>query len=299
MLITYEINQEIYSKQRKVYGATFLFGLIFFALEILPAVVSNTVIVWADILVVFGEIAHAFLVFVIAGRIKKETGNRFNFGVERLESLISFLCEVMVMISLLMLSGIAISEIIHPEEPKESLLIFLGMKLIKTVIDAVLLTEQNRITSQHKTRMTITEMETAKHTLVFDIVLGLIAIVCYLLRHSIISWYLSPMASICVCIYFIVECVHRMKGVIAELADMAIPIEDQDQIFYIVLDNHQCINKIISIESRLLNHRLNIDVTVKFKHDASYKEIEENIRKLKQEIGLKYPDCRVRIIIQE
>lgn len=287
-----------YSIQCRVALIAFLLELPNLVLCAVNAIFANTLVVWADCAQSLGATLHCFIVFLVARMLKKDTGDRFNFGIERFESFISLLCDALLFMSYLSLIGIAVIGIINPSQPDDSLGFFLVLKLINIAFDFYLVISQKKALNARRSRLTETEYAKQKDELLHDIIIGIVVCICFFLRSYEWSWYFSPAFTIILCLFFVVGCVKRLKQVIADLSDVSLSIEEQDGLMDIILDHASEIKKIYSVDCRTMNHKLHVDVHLSFSDDTTYDSVQSVLAKIEKSILELYPDAVTRIVIQ-
>jgi len=297
-LHTYDYSKT-HKQEVRVSFVDFLLEFINFVISVVIAFFAASTIVWADTISSFGSTSNALMLFVISKIVQKETGDRFNFGIERLENFVSFLSNILVSFSLVFLLFVSINGISNPNQPETELGLFLLLKIFNISGCALFWYERKKIHETNKTRLTETELATALESLIYDIVIGIVACFCYFFRAYKWSWYISPIASILVCLYFIGGCAKRIKESFKELVDVSTSVTNQDRILDIILENRGLISQIENINCRLMNGKLYIQLMLSFADDAIYRDIILEKKKIEKAILSEYPESSIQIVIEE
>jgi len=264
MHISSNTNVENHKKAAKLAFVSFISNFPNFVLVLLAALTAKSAVVWVDVLVSFGETTHALLVWLVMWKMVRETGDKYNFGMGRLEVFFSFICDLLVAVGMLGVAVGAVINLISPEAAADSVLMFCLLKCFNSTYDALALRRQTKITKEHPSKLNETERITYRNSLINDIAVGALALICYLLRAYPFAVYLSPIFSIALAIYFIFEYIRHMKSSFEEIVDTSLPIIRQDAIYDIVLSNRALIKRISSVNCRRINDKTHIELTLVF-----------------------------------
>jgi len=263
------------------------------------AFLSNSIICWIDNMVCFSAFLRATIVVIIFYKIYKSNGDKYNYGVARLEAFISFICDSLIVLAMLGLFGESIYGLFNPTNPTDTLLTFLILKVINLSFDATALFLEYRLCKKDNNKLKESELQNYILNTIHDFTVGITVTLCYFLRDKPISSYLSSIVSMLIIIYFIFTCVTHMKDSFKELADVSIPLEQQDQIFDIVLDNKDTLKQIESVNCHILNHIVHVDISVRFKGPTTFDEETDFLENVKLQVHEKIPNAIVRLIISD
>jgi len=266
-------------------------------LSIYLSIISNSMICWVDNLVSISAVLRSIIVLVIFIKIFRRCDDKYNYGVGRLEALISFICDSLVVLAMIGMFGTAIYSIVNPTLPTDNLFKFLILKIVNLTFDASALTIQYRICKKENNRLRESELQNYFINTVHDLTVGITVTLCYIFRNSAFSSYLSPIVSMIVISFFIYKCFKHIKGSFKELADISIPIDQQDYIFDTLLENKDTLKQIESVNCHILNHIVYVDISVKFKGNVTYDEQINFLDAVKKQVNQKIPDSIVRLVI--
>lgn len=297
-LLNLDIDKNTYKKQTRVTFMSFLAELPNLLLEFVNAFFSNSIFVWADFMGSFQATLHCFIVFMSTRRIERETGENYNFGVERLEDLISLICNSLVEIGYIIIIVTSIIQIFNPIAPTSAIVYFLILKVINILFDIYFYVEKLKIEKKVSNRLNQAEVANAFENLACDIAVFIIACVCCFFRGKMWSWYISPVASIIISSIFLVNCTKRIMVAFSELSDKSFAIRDQDKVFDIVLNHTDLIKKIINVNCRTMNNKKIIDLNVIFKNDVTYEEQKKLLFDLNKEIQKIIAGSTSRFVIE-
>lgn len=298
MHISTNKNVENYKKASKLAFISFLSNLPNFILVTIAAFTAHSAVVWIDVFVSFGETTHALMVMLVTLKMIRETGDRYNFGMDRLEVFFSFVCDLFVAIGMVGVAIGAVMNFFSPELPTSSVLLFFILKCLNSTYDALALYRQTKITKEYPSKLNETERITYRNSLISDVAVGVLAIICYLLRSYSFATYLNPIISIVLAICFIFGYIKHMKTSFMEIVDKSLPIPRQDEIYDIILSNRQLVKRIVSVNCRKLNDRPHIEISLIFENDVTYEQMCEYLSQIRPRIRDLEPECLVCINIE-
>jgi len=229
----------------------------------------------------------------------KENGDKYNYGLERLEVFTSFICDLIISFTMLILLGSSIYGLICPTKPDDSLMWFTVLKSFNTAFDIYFLINGIIIVRKRKSRLNETEANNYLNNLIHDALILVACIICYFLRDKDVSAYLSSAVGLVSILYFLYTYFKHIRALRKELSDVSIPIKAQDELLDIVLNNRDNIKKIHGVSCHTLNGILYVDITISFQNDTTY-EVQHNfLKNVKKEIQEKHPKAIVRLVIEE
>jgi len=297
MHISSNANTENYKKATKLALASVIANFPNFILVTISAFTSHSSVVWVDVLVSFGETTHAALVWLVTRKMVHETGDRFNFGMGRMEVFLSFICDLLVTVGMIGVSVGSLMNILTPVAPSSSVLMFCILKCINSTYDAIAFYRQDKITKENPSKLNETERITYRDSLINDVSVGALALICYLLRGYSFSVYFNPIFSIGLSVFFIIGYVRHMKVSFDEIVDASLPLPRQDEIYDIVLSNRDLVRRISSVNCRRMNNKTHIELSLVFADDVSYRQIAAYLTEVKQQVEILEPDCFLSIVI--
>jgi len=293
-----DYDVQTYEKQSKVALAGLLAELPNLLVSLIDAFFANTLLVWSDSFTSFGSTLHYLMVFFAARKMKKEAGDRYNFGLERLETFVSFICNLLIATGYLTLIGVSVYNIIHPSQPESALGLFLILKIINIAFDTYFYVSQIKIRKKHKSRMNETETENCLNNLIIDAATGIVACFCFFLRAYRWAWYISPVVVLIMTSVFLYRCVRQIRGAIDELSDASISIGEQDELFDIVLHHASDIEKVYGVNCRMMNGKLYVEIDLVFKDSIPFSTQQELLEKIDADIKKHFTNSITRFIIE-
>jgi len=290
-------ESDTYKKQEATAWLDFLSEFLNLVSSVISAFFANTLVCWADCATSFESTTHCLLVGIVSGKMKNEKGHSYNYGLDRLEIIVSFVCDALAILSMIIVFISSIVGIFNPEEPEDSLIWFLVLKAINISIDLYFLYNHYMLFKKHRSMLNESELIKSRYNLTVDLAVGAVVCICYIFRTQIWVQYLSPIAGIAMVLVFTVNYITHIKTSIMELSDFSLPVEKQDEIYDIVISHRSGIQKIVSIKCHQLNKRVYIDITLILKETTTYGEQKQLLTELKKEINELIPGASVSLVL--
>lgn len=291
-------EKDVYKKQIKVA----LIGLIAevpnLVLTIILAFQANNILCWIDTVVSVSVVLHYSIVVFVSFKMARENGDKYNYGLERLEVFTSFICDLIISLTMLILLGSSIYGLIHPQRPDDSLMWFMILKGCNLAFDIYFFINGIIIVKKRKSRLNETELNNYLTNMVHDVLILIASIICYFLRDKDISGYLSSIVGIICISYFLFTYIKHIKDLVKELSDVSIPIKHQDELLDIVLENSKGIKKIEGVNCHTLNGILYVDIVLSFHNEITYEAQKDLLKTVKEKIQEKHPKAKIRIVLE-
>lgn len=291
-------HADTYRKQEKTAWIAFLSEFPNLVISVVTAFFAGTLVCWTDCASSLESTTHCLLVALMSGRMKKETGDRYNYGMDRLEIFISFICDSLAVIGMLIIMVSSVYGLFFPQQPEESLLWFLILKGINMAFDLYFLFNQKKINRMHSSKLNESELKKSRYNLISDAAVGVAVLVCFVFRTQVWVAYLSPAFSIVMAAVFAAGYIRHISRSVTELLDAALPITEQDKLYDIVLQNRQMIRKIESVSSHRLNERVYVDICLSLLEQTTFAEQKELLAQLNRDIQQIMPGAEVRLLVQ-
>lgn len=294
----YNSNQaEKYQKLKKLSLFAFILNAPNFICTLIAAIYANTIVVWIDTLVTLSETSHSFIVWMVAIKLCKNNADNYNFGYDRLEVFVSFLCELLISFGMVAMMLGAVWNIFNPYSPDTSIWVFCLMKVSCVIWDIVLYVKQVKNCKVNSTKLNQTEKTSYLISLINDSVMGVIAVICFVFIKYEFVQYFSPIASIILALYFLVCYFKHMRVSIFEITDHSLSKDKQKEIYNVISSQCEIVKEIISVNCRKLNNKTYIEISLIFNDEVIYSKIDEYLLNVKAKIKEIEPDSNVKLIV--
>ncbi len=291
------LHADNYKKLEKLSLFAFLSNLPNFFIVTYSAIVGNTAVVWVDALVSLGETLHTMIVWLVAIGMRKESGDKYNYGMGRLEVFVSLICDIIISIGMFGVMFGAVYSIFYPEIPGSSLILFCIVKVSNASFDLYFLIKQVKICRTHNSKLNQTEKVSYRNALINDVTVGVVALICYIFKEHSFVQYLSPIVSIGLAIWFLTTYIRHVRVSIREISDASLPIKVQDDIYDAVIADLTLVKRVSAVNCHRLNDTTYVDVGVELQPDTTFAQTEQYLADIKARIRQVDDTAIVQLII--
>ena len=291
-------NKSAYKKQ--TYLSFFQFGseVINFFVIAVSAFLSKSLIMWMDLINSSGNTMRTGLTAFFSRRVTKNLRDRYNYGIDKVEAMVSLFCDCFVFIGLIATLIFSVIELFAPRQQSNHLIIAVGIKLICVICDTPMLYFQYKIKKENSNRVSDSNMIATFGAFLFDVAAFLSLLAVWLTRDLPLARYVSPALSIIIAVTLLGVCIKHIIDSISDLTDKALPEHDQMKIFKIVAKNTNAVDKIESIKTRHNGLSVCVDISFNFDEEQSYGEIKELKDKLQAALEKEIEGCTLTILIE-
>ena len=292
-------NQSGYEKQQNLAFAQLLSEAPAFIVTLISAIVSNTMILFVDLIDSLGNLLRTAIVTILSKKLTKDLRFEYNYGVGKIEALVSLFCNGIVFFGLLWTIGMSIYDIIFPEKPSDLIIAVVGLKVINVGFDIAFFVEQRKILKTHSSAISEANYAGALAALLFDSVTLVSLLIIWLLRDNPIGVYVSPTISIVIAIFLTVGCIRRTKTALDDLTDKTLPEEMQMKILNILTRFYHRFSQLHSINSHKYGNFIKIDLHLSFENNTRFEDIVELKNQMQKEFDSQFDNCIVNIVVGE
>jgi divalent metal cation (Fe/Co/Zn/Cd) transporter len=291
--------QSGYKKQQNLSFIQLLSELPAFIVTLISAIFANTMLLFVDLMDSLGNLIRIAMVTLLSKKLSKDLRYEYNYGVEKIEAIVSMFCNGIVFFGLLVTLGLSIYAIVFPDTPSDSIIAAAGIKVINVGFDTSFFVTQRNILKTHRSAISEANYAAALASLLFDSVTLLSLLAIWILRNNPIGSYISPVISIVVAIYLLIGCVKRTKLSLEDLTDKTLPEEMQMKILNILVRFYDSFSQIHAINSHKSGTDVRVDLYLAFENDLSYEEVVDFKKRIQEEFDREIGDCTVNIIVSE
>lgn len=299
MKVISDNSKVIYKKQARVALGGLIAEVPNLVLTIILAFRANNILCWIDTVVSVSVVIHYLIVVAVSMKMAKENGDKYNYGLERLEVFTSFICDLIISLTMLVLLGSAIYGIVAPQKPDDSMLWFIILKSVNTAFDVYFLINGIMIVKKRKSRLNETELNNYLNNLIHDVLILIASVFSYIFRDKDASAYISSIVGIICIVYFLYTYIKHIRTLVKELSDASLSIKEQDYLLDVVLENNKGLKKIKGVNCHTLNGVVYVDIVVSFQYDITYENEQAFLKLAKEKIQDKHPKAMVRLVIED
>lgn len=262
------------------------------------AIISKSLLVWMDFLDCACNLLQTILVIALAIGISRNLKYKYNYGVGKIEAIVSLFCDGIEFLGLLLMIGLSINSFINPAKPSGFLILVVGMKMINVGFDIAFLIPQAKIRKKNKGKVVESSYAAAIGALIFDAVALFSILIVWLLRNAEWSYYISPTITIGFAIVLIYFCFKRFRKSLGELTDVTLPEKEQMEILKIIVKYINYYEEFHSVKSRVIGQSVHIDLLFSFSDDTTYETLVDLKNKIQVDLEQIIESCEVNIVIQ-
>ena len=292
-------NKTGYEQQQNLSIAQILAELPSFVAVLVSAIFSRNLLVFIDLFDSFMYLISLSLIVVLSKKLTKDLRYEYNYGIGKIESISSLLCDGIAFVGLLFVLGLSIYKIVFPDKPSDLVIAVVGLKSINVIFDTVFYVKQRKITKIHNSAISKANCAEALSALLFDSIALVSLFVVWFLRDNPIGGYISPVVSIFVAIYLMFGYVKRTRQALIELTDKTLPEEAQMKILSILTQYYSSYAQCYSINSHKSGDTTMIDIHLSFENNTTFEEILVLKKQMQEKFDSQFGNCVVNIIVGE
>lgn len=298
MIFQTENETESNKKLREIACQSLMCEIPNFILVFVSAIMSASMIIWVDFLGSFSAVLHSLFVYIITRRIKGSEEDSYCFDCLRMETMTSFICDLLMIGGYITIVIVSVYKIMHPSGMKEGVCLYFLVKTIDILFDVYFYRKQKRILEKYSSKINETETANWKNNLLIDTLIGVLSVATYLLTKYEWSWRLNPAASLVLSVFFIMGSIKRIVGSFDEMIDKALPVPQQNEIIDLLLEHrNQCLERIDDVKIYRLDNNINIVVNARFKKTATFQQQLQLLGDWNVAVRNVYPESDVRVEI--
>ena len=268
----------------------------FFAL-LFSAIGTKAVLVYVDLIDTGSNLMRNSLVAVISSKLRKDLRFKYNYGVGKIEAMVSLFCDFFMVISLMIILGFAIHDLIDPRPAEDFMLFVVCVKLVNITGDVFVYWRQRKICKGTDNLVFRSSLTVAMKNLLFDLIsFGALVLMTLFGQYRLI-WYVSPVASMLLGGYLLVVTVQRLRSTVNEVLDRSTDEETQQQIMRTLTRFYDEYESIENIQSRISGNIVMVDLTLGFSADTTYEELQALADQFAGALSEKIPKCKVTLRI--
>ncbi|MEG0763475.1 MAG: cation transporter [Oscillospiraceae bacterium] len=285
-----------FAKQQKLSFIQLLWELPNYIFLLLSALISNSILVWVDLIDSTNIICRETLVLALSRKLRKNLSYKYNYGTGKLEAIASLCCDVLLMLGLVVMIGVAVNGLFQPQQTAEMLILVVLLKIENVVFDAYILIKQKK--NKIESKLYLAEFAANLKSFLFDGALLVIFFITYFFRAFRWTWYISPVFSIAFALVFFYYTVARMRKAVFELLDTTCDEQTQRNILKVLAELYDYYDDFSEVKSRTNADQLLIDIYVRFLPETTYAEIEQFTQIVAEKLGELSPNSVISVVIQ-
>ena len=288
-----------YKKQQNLSFAQLLSEIPAFVVTLVSAIFANTILLFVDVIDSLGNLLRTGMVAILSKKLSTDLRYEYNYGVGKIEAIVSLFCNGIVFFGLLLTIGLSIHAVISPEKPSDSIIAVVGLKFINVCFDTTFFVKQRKILKLHQSAISETNYAAALAALLFDSVTLVSLLLIWLLRNNPIGGYISPVISIFIAVFLLNGCIKRTKTALDDLTDKTLPEALQMKILNILIRFYDSYAQVHAIHSHKSGNVMRVDLHLAFENDTSVEDLIQLNQQMQEEFDRQIGDCIVNIVVSK
>ena len=291
-------KQSGYREQKNLTSVQLLAEVPTFIETLLSAIFSGALLLYVDLLDSLGYMIRYAMVILLSKKLTKDLRYEYNYGVGKIESISSILCDGIVLFGMFLTLCISVYSFFYPSKPSDLLIGVAGFKLYDIMWDLAFFVKQRKILKAHRNAISETNYAAALGALLFDSIAFISLLAMWLLRNNPVGGYISPFVSIFAVAYLTVGCIKRIRAAMDELTDRTLPEEQQMKILNVLNRYYDNYSQFHFVNSHKNGDFVRIDLHLSFENNTTPEDIVNFKDQLKDEFNDQFGNCVVNIIVE-
>lgn len=290
-------KNEEYKSQFKI-SILNLFGEMpnFFAL-LFSAISTRAVLVFVDLIDTGSNVLRNLLVVFISRKLRKDLRFEYNYGIGKIEALSSLICDFILTLSLTVMLGFAVMDLINPRPVGDFLLFVVLVKIVNICGDLLIFVKQKRLCSVSDSLVMKSSYSVALKNLTFDMTSFSALVLMAIFGDRKLFWYLSPVVSVLLGGYLLANTIMRLSETINVMLDKSADVGVQRAIFDTLQDLSTQYHGITGVQTRVSGGIIIVDLNLSFRPETTYEEMKKLVDHFSGELSKRVPNCEVTLRI--
>lgn len=268
-----------------------------YAAVIATAVVTLSISIFVDLIDSTCNLLRTSFATILSKKLQKNLKFKYNYGTEKLETLITLFCDTLLILGTTFVFGFAIYRLVVPSAQSRYLLVGVIFKALCVLGDIGLLIINYKVFKKSRTKVAKSNVEGSISSLAFDAGVFLSVLLAFFLTNWSGVVYVEPIATIFIAIFIIVRGIIRIKNYIAELSEATLNEQEQQKIDMVLAKYFSLYSEFYSANSHKIGETVFVDFRISFEDDKTFNEIKNNLKLFTEELNKSFDKCKVTFII--
>lgn len=268
-----------------------------YAAVIATAVVTLSISIFVDLIDSTCNLLRTSFATILSKKLQKNLKFKYNYGTEKLETLITLFCDTLLILGTTFVFGFAIYRLVVPSAQSRYLLVGVIFKAFCVLGDIGLLIINYKVFKKSRTKVAKSNVEGSISSLAFDAGVFLSVLLAFFLTNWSGVVYVEPIATIFIAIFIIVRGIIRIKNYIAELSEVTLNEQEQQKIDMVLAKYFSLYSEFYSANSHKIGETVFVDFRISFEDDKTFNEIKNNLKLFTEELNKSFDKCKVTFVI--
>ncbi len=276
--------------------ASFFAGFLDTAITGTAFFMANSSILMADFLKTFIEMTAIFLSWMALRRVNKGADNIFEYGVGKLENISSLTVGTVMIISVAIISGNAVINILHPGHIEGiGLWISIFGQSLYIIINGKESLKNRSLAKQHSSPIFQSQMRLFLTRFIGNVFILVSIILCISLKSFKWAVYIDPVSSLIVAASILAAAIGIFTSSFFDLLDRTLDEENQILILKELATHFHDYDELHGIRSRRAGSKVFIEIFLEFAPETTIAIVQDSIDKIRKSIESKISNSSVSI----
>lgn len=290
--------------QREEYDSQFMISVLnllgempnFFAL-LFSAISTRAIIVFVDLIDTSSNVLRNLLVVFISRKLRRDLRFEYNYGVGKVEALSSLICDFILTLSLTVMLGFAVMDLINPRPAGDFILFVVIVKIINILGDLLIFVKQKKLCDISDSLVMKSSYSVALKNLTFDLTSFSALVLMHLFGDYRLFWYISPIVSVLLGGYLLANTIMRLSETINVMLDKSADESVQKAIRDTLQTLVPQYNGEGDVGTRVSGGVIIVELDLRFDDRTSYGDMKLLADRFSEALAKKVPNCRVSLRI--
>lgn len=286
-----------YQTREKVIFKSLIIDIVFWIPDILLAIFSGSVTLYADVIKSGNEILSTFFAWIAMRKITKGGGDVYDYGMGKFETLTGIITGAVMFLSLVLVFAITSYKLLNPSLlHEEGTFLAICMMFIGVCVNTWLWREKSHIAKKEYSPVMESQVRLFKTKALTDLTVLIALLLVMLLAEYEWAIYIDPVASFIVIGSFLFSGYRTISSSLPDLLDKTIDEELQLEVVRALAEYFDEYEAFHGVRSRRSGNNIYIELFLEFNGEKKFSEIQDTINRIKNTLEKKIPRSSVTIM---
>lgn len=256
---------------------------------------SNSSIIWVDLVNTFGIVIRNVIILSAIWSLSKKT-QEFIYNTGKYETFFSMMSSFVSLFSYFAVIFVCLNQVRFPQRPSENLFYAIFIKIANIIYDFAIYSVMRNNTKQTTSKLVNDQDSAIYEFLVFDIVAFVVICLSYFFRNNYYYWYVSPITSLLLSLYFAYMTLQGMFDKYRILTDKSLSESQQLLIMKALAKHFDEYESLVSLSSHYDGVKPVIKLEFKMKEGTMDYQMSQFTIRLTNDINEYFNNAQVDII---
>lgn len=283
--------------REKIIFKSLVIDFIFWIPDILLAILSGSVTLYADVIKSGNEILSTFFAWIAMRKITKGGGDTYDYGMGKFETLTGIITGAVMFLSLVLVFAITSYKLLNPSLlHEEGTFLAIVMMAIGVCVNTWLWREKSHIAKKEYSPMMESQVRLFKTKALTDLTVLIALVLVMLLADYEWAIYIDPLASFIVIGSFMFSGYRTISSSLPDLLDKTIDEELQLEVVRALAEYFDEYEAFHGVRSRRSGNNIYIELFLEFNGENKFSKIQNTINRIKKTIENEIPRSSVTIM---